>query len=191
MHAEDCAAALAWVHDNIAKYEGDPAQIHLMGHSAGAHLAGVLGTNESLLAAHNKPLSIIRSNVLLDTAAIDIPGYLEKASRRSRALYTSVFGESERELREASPMHYVKAGKGMPPTLLFYGGNRMQLDYFANRFAEAMTAAGSPSQAIDTVDLSHREINEQVGMIGCRMTPWIMKLHAGEDPTQFPRTLKK
>ncbi|MEO0448032.1 MAG: hypothetical protein AAF191_18340, partial [Verrucomicrobiota bacterium] len=56
-------------------------------------------------------------------------------------------------------------------------------------FATAMTAAGSPSQAIDTVTLDHGQINAHVGMIGDGMTPLIMRLHAGEDPTTFPRSL--
>ncbi|MFC3226841.1 alpha/beta hydrolase [Marinibaculum pumilum] len=38
--AEDVAAALAWVRDNVAAHGGDPARIFLMGHSAGAvHVA--------------------------------------------------------------------------------------------------------------------------------------------------------
>ena len=38
----DVAAALAWVHAHAAEYGGDPDRIAIMGHSAGAHLAGVL-----------------------------------------------------------------------------------------------------------------------------------------------------
>ena len=188
-HAEDCAAATAWVHNHISKYGGDPDQLHLMGHSAGAHLAGLLGTHEKLLKQHGKPLSILKSNVLLDTAAIDIPGYLETANSRAKALYTGVFGETDEDLKAASPMTYVQSGKNMPPTLLFYGGKRMRLDYFADRFAKAMTSAGAPSRAIDTVDLTHREINEQIGMLGEPMTQLVVRLHNGEDVTKFPSVL--
>ncbi|KAJ3194082.1 hypothetical protein HK101_003547 [Irineochytrium annulatum] len=37
----DIACAIWWVYDNIKKYGGDPDHIHLMGHSAGAHLCAL------------------------------------------------------------------------------------------------------------------------------------------------------
>ncbi|UJQ93870.1 alpha/beta hydrolase [Mariluticola halotolerans] len=40
---EDGALALSWVLDTVASYGGDPAQIFLMGHSAGAYNAVMLG----------------------------------------------------------------------------------------------------------------------------------------------------
>ncbi len=42
--AEDLAAALAWVRDNISRFGGDPGRIVLVGHSAGGnHIADYLG----------------------------------------------------------------------------------------------------------------------------------------------------
>ena len=38
-HNQDVAAAVAWVHDHIRDYGGDPSRIALLGHSAGAQLA--------------------------------------------------------------------------------------------------------------------------------------------------------
>lgn len=48
----DAATAVAWVHANAKGYGGDSKQIFLMGHSAGAHIAALLGTDASYLAAH-------------------------------------------------------------------------------------------------------------------------------------------
>lgn len=39
---EDGAAAVNWTLDHLADYNGDPAQVHLMGHSAGAYIAAML-----------------------------------------------------------------------------------------------------------------------------------------------------
>ena len=39
---DDGARAVSWVQRNIADFGGDPARIYLMGHSAGAHIAGML-----------------------------------------------------------------------------------------------------------------------------------------------------
>ena len=41
--ASDVANAVAWVKENARKYKGDPDCLFLMGHSAGAHLAALVG----------------------------------------------------------------------------------------------------------------------------------------------------
>lgn len=46
---EDGAAAVRWVRDNIAAYGGDPLQIYLIGHSAGAHIAALLALDPAYL----------------------------------------------------------------------------------------------------------------------------------------------
>jgi acetyl esterase/lipase len=46
---EDGAAAVRWVVDNIADYGGDPKQIFIMGHSAGAHIGALLSFDERYL----------------------------------------------------------------------------------------------------------------------------------------------
>lgn len=45
----DAQHAVEWGHKHIADYGGDPNQIFLMGHSAGAHLAAMLMFNEHYL----------------------------------------------------------------------------------------------------------------------------------------------
>lgn len=47
---EDCSQAFAWVVDNIAQYGGDYTRIALMGHSAGAYNALMLGLSPDHLA---------------------------------------------------------------------------------------------------------------------------------------------
>jgi acetyl esterase/lipase len=45
----DSAAATKWTLNNIQRYGGDPKQVFLMGHSAGAHIAAMLATNAQYL----------------------------------------------------------------------------------------------------------------------------------------------
>ena len=47
--ALDVATAAVWLRENAGKYGGDPARIFLMGHSAGAHLVSLVGTNGALM----------------------------------------------------------------------------------------------------------------------------------------------
>jgi acetyl esterase/lipase len=60
---EDCAGALAWVCAHIADHGGDPAQIFLMGHSAGAYNAAMLALDDRYLAKESLDPSVIRGMV--------------------------------------------------------------------------------------------------------------------------------
>jgi len=48
---EDCALAVRWAFDHSAGLGGDPARIHLMGHSAGAYNAAMLALDARWLTA--------------------------------------------------------------------------------------------------------------------------------------------
>lgn len=47
---DDASRAVEWVYNNIHNYQGDPEQILLMGHSAGAHIAALLTFDERYLS---------------------------------------------------------------------------------------------------------------------------------------------
>ena len=57
---EDAADAFAWVRRNISEYGGDPSRIIVSGHSAGAHSAVMLATDQRLLARRGLSPSAIR-----------------------------------------------------------------------------------------------------------------------------------
>jgi arylformamidase len=140
-HVQDVAAALAWVHNHVARFGGDPERIFVMGHSAGAHLATLVAVNGRLLAAHGKPLSILKGAIALDTAAYDIPRYVLELGARPqvRQMFELAFGKSESMWRDASPRHHVNkvieevqakgadrsASTKIPPILLFHAGKRL------------------------------------------------------------------
>jgi acetyl esterase/lipase len=48
---QDAAQAVAWARDHAVEYGGDPHEIVLMGHSAGAHIAAMLTFDSQWLAA--------------------------------------------------------------------------------------------------------------------------------------------
>jgi acetyl esterase/lipase len=54
---EDGAAAVAWTFDHIAELGGDPAQIHLVGHSAGAYIAAMLALDGRWLGERRRRIA--------------------------------------------------------------------------------------------------------------------------------------
>ena len=80
-HVEDVAKALAWVADHIASYGGDPERIFLMGHSAGAHLAALVTTDERYLSKLGKSSLKLNGVILLDTAGYDIARNIDESQR--------------------------------------------------------------------------------------------------------------
>ncbi len=68
----DIAKAIKWVHDHAGDYGGDPKTIFVAGHSAGAHLAALVCTDESYLKAEGLSLSNIKGCIPVDTAVYDI-----------------------------------------------------------------------------------------------------------------------
>jgi len=60
---QDAAAAVRWVHDNIARYGGDPSHLVLAGHSAGAYIAMMLTLDGAYLRAVGLNPSIVRATV--------------------------------------------------------------------------------------------------------------------------------
>lgn len=60
---EDSAAALVWVHKNIASHGGDAKNIFVSGHSAGAYNAVMLGVNPTYLSQAGGNVNMIRGTL--------------------------------------------------------------------------------------------------------------------------------
>ncbi len=55
---EDGAKAIGWVIDHIAELHGNPDRIHVVGHSAGAHIGALLAADPHYLAEEGKDRSL-------------------------------------------------------------------------------------------------------------------------------------
>lgn len=109
-HVKDAAAAVAWTSKHIASHGGDPSRIYLSGHSAGAYLAALLGTDERYLGEVEMSVS--------DLAGIaPISGFFY-VDRVAPDRPKTVWGTEAAVWREASPAHYLSADA--PPFLFLY-----------------------------------------------------------------------
>ncbi|MFM7027699.1 MAG: alpha/beta hydrolase [Chakrabartia sp.] len=107
---EDGAAAVAWVHAHAAQFGGNPARIHLTGHSAGAHIAALLSLDPEWLAKAGAPKDSIKSFAGL-AGPYDFVPFTSDASK-------AAFGHLP-DPTPTQPISYVRADA--PPMLLATG----------------------------------------------------------------------
>lgn len=167
--AGDAAAAVGWVKDNIARYGGDPARVFLMGHSAGAHLVSVLGTNLRLLASAGVPSSSIRGVVSLDTGPYDVARQIALVQGQTTVyakMIRTVFGTDPAAWPEVSPVDHVKRDAGIPPFLVVASDNRADVPVQAQPFVAALQAAGVPAELYIARERTHASLNAELGAPG-------------------------
>ena len=113
--AQQIAAAIAFTKQNIDKYNGDPNQIFITGHSAGGHLAA--------LAVMNPKYSIdpkdIKGIILNDAAGLDMKHYLEEYAPTNENDYIATWSTDPKKWQDASPVYFLN--KNTPPILMYVG----------------------------------------------------------------------
>jgi acetyl esterase/lipase len=121
--AEDVAAAVAWVRTNIAARGGDPHKLFLIGHSSGATLVALVGSDERYLAQRGLKTSDLRGVVPMGSIMWDDEleqslaqhgrAHVEESFKHD-ADDSSIFGTLDAYL-DHWPIRRVRAG--MPPFL--------------------------------------------------------------------------
>jgi arylformamidase len=114
-HPTDVARALAWLRSHGDELGADVSRMAILGHSAGAHLVALVGTDESFLEAEGESLASIRCVGSFDTESYDVPAALASASAQQQAILENAFGTDPVVQAEASPINHVTPDKGIPP----------------------------------------------------------------------------
>ncbi|MGA7435596.1 MAG: alpha/beta hydrolase [Solirubrobacterales bacterium] len=165
-HPRDVAESIAWVSRNIGARGGDPDAIMLLGHSSGAHLVSLVGTNPAYLKEWNSSASQILGVVSLDAGAFNVvesafqPG---AAPTVNNLLIWNAFGTPAENAAtgdwlEASPFTW--ADPGDPRHMLVTQGNRLARVYDNRTMA---TALGQDPLEVFESPLDHEGINSVLG----------------------------
>lgn len=145
---QDSAAALRWVHDNIARYGGDPQRIYLMGHSAGAYNVAMLGLDPQWLAAEGLETGAVQGIIGL-AGPYDFYPFDSDSSR-------AAFGSAPDPLA-TQPVRFARADA--PPMLLATGSADETVKPRNSRaLAAALTAEGMPTEAVVFGGMTHSGI---------------------------------
>jgi acetyl esterase/lipase len=124
---EDCKAAVRWLRAHAAEYHVDPARIGVWGHSAGAHLAALLGTSGDVpelegSSGNARQSSRVQAVVTL-APPVDLArmgGWHDAPDSPESRLVGGPILERPAIARMANPITYLQPSA--PPFLLIHGG---------------------------------------------------------------------
>ncbi|HYI47198.1 MAG TPA: alpha/beta hydrolase [Allosphingosinicella sp.] len=163
--AADVAAALARLVADADRLGVDRRRIMLIGHSAGAHLAALVGTDPSYLRAHRLPVSTIDGIVLLDGAGYDVPAQMGRGGPLVRRMYARAFGGDPAFQRRVSPAAHAAAPNAGRFLILHIMSRPDDSGAQSESLGAALRAAGTEAEVV-SVEGSHGAIFRQFGRPG-------------------------
>lgn len=155
--ARDVARALAAVQKRAPGWNGDASRVLLMGHSAGAHLAALVGASSTLWreAGATRP----RGVVSLDSGALDVP--LTMKQPPLPRIYDAAFGRNPADWIAASPYHQLT--RDAVPMLFVCSTRRQDACPQGRAMVEKAKTLGVAMDVLPE-DLSHGEVNRELGL---------------------------
>lgn len=159
----DLAQSVRWVRDHAAEHRGDPNSLIIMGHSAGAHLAALLCTDDRYLKAAGVPMTSLKGCVPLDVSAYDIPKRIKDVDDGISKTFKTIFGTEEAAQREVSPVHHVSKDKGIPPFLILHVASRDDTKAQAHWLASKLTVSNIAARVVAAEGKTHGTISSDLG----------------------------
>jgi len=162
--AQDVAAALAFLFQQAESLGFDPGRVVLMGHSAGAHLSALVGTDMQYLKKAGLGPQSLRGVVPIDGACYDVPRQVADGGELMRDTYAEAFGSGKERQRELSPTHHADAPNA--PAFLLLHVQRADGTAQARALGDALQKAGTPAEVrgFEGGGLrGHTEINRRLG----------------------------
>jgi arylformamidase len=139
--------AIGWLHANAPRFGGDPARLHLSGHSSGGHLAAVLLTTD--WTAHGLPADVLKSGLCISGLYEMTPVMLSK-----RRGFVQL---SDDEVAALSPIRHLDRVR-CPITVAIGGRETPEFRRQAHEFAAALAARRATVQLIDLPPHNHFEM---------------------------------
>lgn len=157
----DALAALLKQADSLGIARG---KVVLIGHSAGAHLVALVGTDPQYLRKAGLSYSDIRGVIPIDGAAYDVPAQMQDAGRLMGGTYRQAFGSEPSRQRALSPT--LQAAAPNAPQFLLLHVQRTDGVRQAQELETALRKAGTkveregfPGRGLP----GHMQINRELG----------------------------
>ena len=162
--AADVASALKALLDRAGELHIDKRRVVIMGHSAGAHLVALVGTDESYLKGAGLNFATLAGVVPIDGAAYDVPAQMTVGPKMMQQTYAQAFGSDVARQKALSPT--MQAASPNAARFLLLHVQRPDGVRQAEALEKALKAGGSqverdgfPGQGL----MGHMEINRRLG----------------------------
>ncbi len=162
--AADVAASLKALLDKAGDLHIDKRRVVIMGHSAGAHLVALVGTDERYLKGAGLSFADLAGVIPIDGAAYDVPAQMKDGPQMMQQTYGQAFGDDPARQKALSPTSQAAAPNAARFLLLHVqrdDGVRQ-----AEALEKALKAGGSqverdgfPGEGL----MGHMEINRKLG----------------------------
>jgi acetyl esterase/lipase len=162
--AQDVADAIAYLRGKAGALGFDPDRIILMGHSAGAHLVALVGTDMRYFAKAGLLPDAVKGIIPLDGAAYDVARQMQEGGRAMADTYEQAFGTDPARQKALSPT--LQAAKPNAPAFLILHVDRTDGTAQSNALAATLKQAGTPVEvhALEGRGLrGHMQINRSMG----------------------------
>lgn len=183
--AQDVASALKALLDRALALGIDRRRVVLMGHSAGAHLAALVGTDERYLRAAGLSFADLAGIVPIDGAGYDVAAQMADAGGFLKPMYQAAFGTNLARQQALSPTRH--AGAPNAPRFLLLHAGRPDAVRQTQAFAAALRAGDTEVEERQVAGaglVGHMEINRRLGDPGYAATPvvdaWLRRVFASE-----------
>ena len=176
--AADIASAIAWLRTSAAREGLDPDRIVLMGHSAGAHLVALVGTDPQFLRAAGVPMGSVKGVILLDGAGYDIAPQANSRLNPVKPMYDAAFGTDPKRQAALSPTLQA-AAPNVGRWLILPIERRPDSKSQSNGLAEALNRSGASATVVAVPGESHGSLNKGLGEAGDFATQRIEPFLAG------------
>lgn len=170
--AADVAAAIKALLGQAGALSIDRSRVVIMGHSAGAHLVALVGTDERYLKAAGLSFADLDGVLPIDGAAYDIPRQMNEGPQMMKKTYVQAFGTAPVRQRALSPT--LQAAAPNAPRFLIIHVQRPDGIRQSQELEAALHKGGTAAERRDFPGESlsgHAEINRQLGNPDYAATP--------------------
>jgi acetyl esterase/lipase len=150
----DVARAAAFLLRDAASYGIDPAHFALMGHSSGAHLVALLGTDQSYLRNAGVDPAKLETVITLD-GVFDVPANITHYPTETRK---EVFGADPAVWTRYSPVSHLDGMQSHPEFCLMHEDTNPRFVEQEQLFETALRQHGEKVEAATAPGLKHAEL---------------------------------
>ena len=172
---QDAANGIAYLLHNAARFGIDPSRFAIIGHSSGAHMVALLGTDDGYLTRAGVDPRTLAAVITLD-GVFDVRANLTDYPSEQRE---AVFGNDPAAWKRVSPVDLLGSMSAHPRFCLVHEDTNPRFIEQETLFEAALKQRGESVQAVTAHGLTHGDLVSRFGDPGAPMAAFALACLAG------------